>query len=358
MKILVAGGSGFIGSALIHLLIAETEHGVVNLDKLTYAANPLSLAEIEGHPRYVFVHQDICDGDAVARVLAENSPDAVINLAAESHVDRSIDDPAPFLVTNVIGTTVLLTAACAYWRNLGAARRESFRFLQVSTDEVYGDLAAGTKATEDDAYAPGSPYAASKAAADHLALAWHRTYGLPVMLSNCTNNYGPRQFPEKLIPLTILNALAGEPLPIYGDGRQVRDWLHVEDHARALMAVLTKGVPGRKYNVSADAERENIEVVGAICRLLDEAVDEAPHARLITHVTDRPGHDRRYALDAGRIGEELGWRPRESFAGGLAKTVQWYLHNRDWWRPLREGVYGGERLGLDPDGRKSARRPR
>ena len=349
MKVLVTGGSGFIGSALVLHLLADTEHEVVNVDTLTYAANPSSLAAVEEDPAYAFARVDIRDSRGMTRLFAKHRPDAVVNLAAESHVDRSIDGPRNFLETNVTGAYVMLEAARAYCSGLEDSQRGRFRFLQVSTDEVYGDFAAD-KAVEDEAYAPSSPYAASKAAADHFALAWQRTYGLPVILSNCTNNYGPRQFPEKLIPLTILNALAGEPLPVYGDGLQVRDWLFVEDHVRALALLIEKGEPGRKYNIGAECERRNIDIVHTICQLLDEAMSgspHAPHAGLIRHVEDRPGHDRRYALDASRIRDELGWAPCESFESGMAKTVAWYLDNRDWWAPLRERVYGGGRLGLD-----------
>lgn len=351
MKVLVTGGSGFIGSALVLHLLGEAGHQVVNVDALTYAANPRSLAAVEDDPAYAFVHADIRDAAAMAGAFAEHRPDAVVNLAAESHVDRSLDAPGAFLDTNVTGTYVMLEAAREHWQSLDDGGRARFRFLQVSTDEVHGDLPPGIQADESAAYAPSSPYAASKAAGDHLALAWHRSYGLPVMVSNCTNNYGPRQFPEKLIPLIILNALVGEPLPVYGDGRQVRDWLYVTDHASALAAILARGEPGRKYNVSAECERENIAIINTICRLLDDADgDAAPHVGLIRHVADRPGHDRRYALDAGRIRDELGWAPRESLESGLAKTVSWYLEHGDWWRPLREAVYDGARLGLARQG--------
>ncbi len=349
MKILVTGGAGFIGSALIHELLAGPEFSVINLDKMTYAANPATLVDFENEPRYRFEHTDICDAGAVERIFREHCPDAVMNLAAESHVDRSIDAPDAFLRTNVMGTQTLLDVARRYWTELEGEAHAAFRFHQISTDEVFGDLPPGVAATEDSVYAPGSPYAASKAAADHLTLAWHRTYGLPVVLSNCTNNYGPRQFPEKLIPLMILNAFDGKPLPVYGDGAQVRDWLHVEDHARALVTVLTQGRIGGRYNVSAACEKSNMDVVTSICRFADELTPRpggTRHNSLIEHVTDRPGHDRRYALDATLIQKELGWSPQVPFEDGLAATVAWYRDNADWWRPVRDGSYGGERLGL------------
>ena len=349
MKVLVAGGAGFIGSALIHQLLAHPDISVVNLDKLTYAANLKSLAAFDGEPRYRFEQADICDGAAVAKIFADHHPGAVINLAAESHVDRSIDGPDAFVQTNVIGTHVLLESARHYWPALEGDAKRDFRFLQVSTDEVFGDLPAGVQAREDAAYSPGSPYAASKAAADHLVHAWHRTYGLPVLLSNCTNNYGPRQFPEKLIPLMILNAFEGKPLPVYGDGAQVRDWLHVDDHARALVAILTRGQVGERYNVSAACEKANIDIVRSICRLVDQ-IEPLPDGRdrtsLIEYVPDRPGHDRRYALDASRLKAELGWDPTHNFESGLAETIRWYRANSDWWRDLRQSTYAGERLGL------------
>ena len=349
MKVLVTGGTGFIGSALVRHLLLDAGHEVVNLDALTYSANPASLADLADHPGYRFVHADICEPEAVARAFEAHDPDAVVNLAAESHVDRSIDAPAGFLRTNVEGAYVLLEAARRHWRGLDGARRAGFRFHQVSTDEVFGALGPEGRFTEETPYRPSSPYSASKAAADHLALAWQRTYALPVLISNCTNNYGPRQFPEKLMPLVILNALEGRPLPVYGDGGQVRDWLYVEDHARALVAALTRGRAGRTYNIGAECERRNIDVVRAICRLVDEADPDSPHTpreRLITFVADRPGHDRRYAMDPARARAELGWTPEVAFDEGLARTVRWYLDNEAWWRPLRERVYGGERLGL------------
>ncbi|MEZ5839269.1 MAG: dTDP-glucose 4,6-dehydratase [Hyphomicrobiales bacterium] len=344
--ILVTGGAGFIGSALCHALVAAGRTVVV-LDKLTYAANPASLAALAGNPRYAFEHGDIADAARVAGVLARHRPDAIVHLAAESHVDRSIDGAAPFIATNVVGTFTLLEAARDHLAGLADADRGRFRFLHVSTDEVYGSLGPDGTFSETTPYDPSSPYSASKAAADHLALAWHRTYGLPVLVSNCSNNYGPRQFPEKLIPLVILNALEGKPLPVYGDGGNVRDWLHVEDHVEALIAILDSGRPGAKYNVGGGAERTNLEVVRAICAAMDERRPAAaPHERLVTFVADRPGHDRRYAIDASRIAAELGWQPRHGFADGLAATVDWYLANRDWWQPLRDRVYGGARLGL------------
>ena len=347
--ILVTGGAGFIGSAVCRALIATTGSTVVNLDALTYAANLASLAGIADNPRYRFVQADIRDGAAVAAVLAGHRPDAILHLAAESHVDRSIEGPAAFLETNVLGTGVLLEAARAYWSALDGPARAAFRFHHVSTDEVYGSLGPTGLFTEETPYDPRSPYSASKAASDHLVMAWHHTYGLPVVLSNCTNNYGPYQFPEKLIPLMILNALERKPLPVYGTGDNVRDWLHVEDHARALLTVLNRGTVGRKYNIGGNAERTNLEVVEGICDLVDRLRPEPgqPGRRsLITYVQDRPGHDRRYAMDISRIGRELDWRPQESFEAGLAGTVRWYLERRDWWEPIRSGVYRGERLGL------------
>lgn len=351
MKILVTGGAGFIGSALVRHLILDTPHTVVNVDKLTYAGNLESLRPIGDDPRHVFERLDICDASAMARVFAQHQPDAVMHLAAESHVDRSIDGPAAFIQTNVVGTYTLLEAARHYWASLDAPGRDAFRFHHVSTDEVYGDLGeSGGLFTESTPYAPSSPYSASKAGADHLVRAWHRTYGLPVLVSNCSNNYGPYHFPEKLIPLVILNALEGKPLPVYGEGLQVRDWLYVEDHARALLQVVTHGSPGRTYNIGGHNEQRNIDVVRAICTLLEDmapaaARDRPPYATLITHVADRPGHDIRYAIDAGRIERELGWKPQETFQSGLRKTVRWYLDNLDWCRNVQDGVYRRERLG-------------
>ncbi len=349
MKLLITGGAGFIGSAVIRHLIRDSDDQVVNVDKLTYAGNLDSLEECLDHPRHTFVRADIGDGAAMARVFDEFQPDAVMHLAAESHVDRSIDGPAPFIHTNLVGTFVLLEAARHYWSQLDATRQRDFRFHHVSTDEVYGDLENPEELfTERTPYAPSSPYSASKAGSDHLARAWHRTYGLPVVISNCSNNYGPCQFPEKLIPLMILNALEGASLPVYGRGDQVRDWLHVEDHARALRLVLTQGGIGETYNIGGHNEMRNLAVVETICDLLDELAPrpDGSHRRLIRHVEDRPGHDRRYAIDASKIQRELGWTPRHSFTSGIRHTVDWYLANRRWWQRVRDGSYRGERLGL------------
>ena len=348
MKIVVTGGAGFIGSAVCRQLIAETNAYVVNIDALTYAANLRSLDAIAASPRYTFIQADIGDRAAMDAVLTWHAPDAVMHLAAESHVDRSIDRSDAFIRTNVLGTHTLLEAARAYWMRLPAERAGAFRFLNVSTDEVYGSLGAdGGAFTEATAYNPSSPYAASKAGADHLASAWFRTFGLPVVISNGCNTFGPYHFPEKLIPLAILNALEGNALPVYGDGGNVRDWLYVDDHARALRLILARGQPGQSYNVGGRNERTNLAVVAAICDTLDRLVPAgAPRRRLITFVPDRPGHDRRYAVDAGKLERELGWRAQEDFASGLEKTVRWYLDNRAWWEPLRQDVYAGERLGL------------
>ena len=347
MKVIVTGGAGFIGSAVVRLLIGETDAEVVNLDKLTYAGNLASVAPVAESPRYRFVKADICDSGTMRDLFAAEQPDVVMHLAAESHVDRSIDGPAAFIDTNVIGTYTLLEVARAYWSALPAARREAFRFHHISTDEVYGSLGPEGMFTETTPYAPNSPYAASKAAADHLVRAWHHTYDLPVVTTNCSNNYGPYQLPEKLVPLIILNGLEGKPLPVYGTGENVRDWLYVEDHARALWTVVTKGQVGETYNVGGNAERRNIDVVRLICDLLDEWLPgERPRHELITFVADRPGHDARYAMDIGKITSELGWRPGETFESGLRKTVAWYLENRSWWKDIRCGRYAGERLGL------------
>ncbi len=342
---LVTGGAGFIGGNFVHLAVAAG-HKVVNLDKLTYAGNLETLASLKGHPRHAFVHGDIADQGLVSALLNEHRPDAVVNFAAESHVDRSIDGPAAFIQTNVTGTLSLLEATRDHWRGLPVAQAAAFRFLHVSTDEVYGSLGTTGHFTEETAYAPNSPYSASKAASDHLVRAFHHTYGLPTITTNCSNNYGPYQFPEKLIPLVIQKALAGEELPVYGDGLNVRDWLFVEDHCDAIAAVLEKGVPGETYNVGGNSERTNIEVVRAICALLDERVPSTtPRESLIRFVRDRPGHDRRYAIDAGKIRRELGWTPRNDFTSGLAHTVDWYLTNQAWVGRILDGSYRMERLG-------------
>ena len=345
MRVLVTGGAGFIGSAVCRWLIGRGV-AVVNLDKLTYAANPRSLASIAGHAGYAFERADVCDRAALDAVFAKHRPTAVLHLAAESHVDRSIDGAAPFIDSNILGTYQLLEAALDYYRGLAAPAKAEFKLVHVSTDEVYGALGDAGKFHEDAPYRPSSPYAASKAASDHLAHAWYKTYGLPVVVSNCSNNYGPCQFPEKLIPLTILHGLEGKPLPVYGDGSNVRDWLYVDDHARGLLAVLEHGRPGEKYLFGGDGERTNLQVVERICDVLDQLAP-APGKRrpLITFVADRPGHDYRYAIDASLARRELGWRPEQSFDSGIEHTVRWYLENRSWWEPLR-GVYAGERLGL------------
>lgn len=346
MKVLITGGAGFIGSAVIRYLIHNTPHSVVNLDKLTYAGNLDSVASVAHDPRYVFEQADITDRAAVTRIFHAHHPDGVMHLAAESHVDRSIDSPEAFIQTNIVGTYTLLETAREYYRELSATQQAIFRFHHVSTDEVFGSLGTSGCFSETTAYDPRSPYSASKAASDHLVRAWHHTYGLPVILTNCSNNYGPYHFPEKLIPLTILRALAGQSLPVYGAGTHIRDWLYVEDHARALLTVLEHGRVGESYNIGGRAERANIDVVQAICVLLDEFHPHAaPHAALITHVADRPGHDLRYAIDPTKIERELGWRAQESFATGLRKTVQWYLENRGWWERVVDGRYRGERLG-------------
>lgn len=348
--ILVTGGAGFIGSAVCRHLVRDTPHRVVNLDKLTYAANLASLSEIDGDPRYRFVQGDIAHSALVSRILTEENVGIVMHLAAESHVDRSIDGPAAFVETNVVGTFRLLEAARAHWASLPEPARTAFRFHHVSTDEVYGQLELGGGLfTEETPYAPSSPYSASKAASDHFVFAWHHTYGLPVVLSNCSNNYGPYHFPEKLIPLIILNGLEGKRLPVYGRGENVRDWLYVDDHARALVLVATTGAVGRSYNIGGRNERSNLEVVETICDTLDRLrpLDSGrPRRELIDFVTDRPGHDLRYAIDATRIETELGWQARENFDSGLEKTIRWYLDNEAWWRPIRQGKYAGDRLGV------------
>lgn len=350
MRILVTGGAGFIGSALVRHLVGEIGAEVLTVDKLTYAGNLQSLKVIENAPNHRFARLDICDRAGIAAAIESFRPDRIMHLAAESHVDRSITGAGDFVQTNVVGTFALLEAARAYWTRLPEAERAAFRFLHVSTDEVYGSLGAEGLFTEETPYDPSSPYSASKAASDHLAVAWHRTYGLPVVVSNCSNNYGPYHFPEKLIPLVILNALEGKDLPVYGDGSNVRDWLYVEDHAKALHLIASRGRPGVKYNVGGRNERANIDVVRRICATLDRLRPSgAPRERLIRFVTDRPGHDARYAIDATRLETELGWRAGETFETGIERTVAWYLENEWWWGPLRAGVYAGERLGvLDP----------
>ena len=345
---LITGGAGFIGSAVIRHVIRNTDTRVINVDKLTYAGNLESLNGVDRDPRYTFEQVDICDRGELERVFAEHKPDAVMHLAAESHVDRSIDGPAAFIETNIVGTYNLLDVARQYWQSLEGKERENFRFHHVSTDEVYGDLDDPDELfTEQTSYAPSSPYSASKASSDHLVRAWRRTYGLPTVITNCSNNYGPYQFPEKLIPLMILNALEGKPLPVYGEGKQVRDWLYVEDHAEALWLVLNEGQPGQTYNIGGHNEKQNIEVVHTLCALLDELAPSrhSPYIQLIAHVADRPGHDLRYAIDAGKIGRELGWTPRETFETGLRKTVQWYLDNQTWCQRVQDGSYQRERLG-------------
>jgi dTDP-glucose 4,6-dehydratase len=340
--VLVTGGAGFIGSNFVLDWLARSDEPVLNLDALTYAGNTENLQSLAGDGRHVFVHGDICDRALVDRLLATHRPRAIVHFAAESHVDRSIHGPAEFIRTNVEGTFTLLEAARAHWSALAAADREAFRFLHVSTDEVYGSLGKDDPAfRESDAYEPNSPYSASKAASDHLVRAWHHTYGLPVLTTNCSNNYGPFHFPEKLIPLMIVNALAGKPLPVYGDGQQVRDWLYVQDHCSAIREVLARGRLGETYNVGGWNEKPNLEIVHAVCALLDELSPhaEGPYARLIRHVTDRPGHDRRYAIDASKIERELGWRPAETFESGLRKTVRWYLDHADWVERVQTGAY-------------------
>jgi dTDP-glucose 4,6-dehydratase len=357
VKILITGGAGFIGSAVIRHIIANTRDNVVNVDKLTYAGNLESLSQVSSDQRYRFEQVDICDRNEVERVFAEHNPDAVMHLAAESHVDRSIDGPADFIETNIVGSYTLLEVARQYWNATDRSRKESFRFHHISTDEVYGDLEGADELfTENTSYAPSSPYSASKASSDHLVRAWRRTYGLPALITNCSNNYGPYHFPEKLIPLVILNALEGKPLPVYGEGEQIRDWLFVEDHARALCKVVAEGKVGETYNIGGHNEKRNIEVVQSLCDLLEELAPKKPvgvqnYHDLIIFVEDRPGHDLRYAIDATKIKRELGWEPEETFETGLRKTVEWYLTNRDWCARVQDGSYQRERLGAAVENR-------
>ncbi|WP_199265071.1 dTDP-glucose 4,6-dehydratase [Alcaligenes faecalis] len=351
MRILVTGGAGFIGSAVIRHLILDTNHSVLNVDKLTYAGNLESVAPVANNPRYQFAHADICDASQMSHLLTQFCPDVIMHLAAESHVDRSIDGPAAFIHTNIMGTYTLLEAARQYWSALQPEDQARFRFHHISTDEVYGDLDGTDQLfVETTPYAPSSPYSASKASSDHLVRAWHRTYGLPVLITNCSNNYGPYHFPEKLIPHVILNALNGKPLPIYGKGDQIRDWLYVEDHARALVLVATTGKAGETYNIGGHNEKQNLEVVQSICTILEKLAPIKPegvkqYADLITFVTDRPGHDKRYAIDASKIANELGWQPQETFETGLRKTVAWYLENTGWWERVLSGDYRLDRIG-------------
>lgn len=351
MKILVTGGAGFIGSAVVRYIINHTDDTVINVDKLTYAGNLASLESVADSPRYYFEQVDICHRAEIERIFAQYQPDAVMHLAAESHVDRSIDGPAAFIETNIVGTYTLLEVARHYWCGLSAEKKATFRFHHISTDEVYGDLGSSDALfTESTPYAPSSPYSASKASSDHLVRAWLRTYGLPTIVTNCSNNYGPFHFPEKLIPLMILNAISGKKLPVYGNGMQIRDWLFVEDHARALYKVVTEGVVGESYNIGGHNEKTNIEVVRTICALLEELLPNKPagvakYEELITYVADRPGHDLRYAIDATKIERELGWTPQETFESGIRKTVEWYLANEDWWKRVLDGSYNMERLG-------------
>ena len=350
--ILVTGGAGFIGSAVVRHLLSDTDIKVINVDKLTYAGSQLNLGDYAEHPRHHFCEVDICDSHSIAKLLNEYKPDAVMHLAAESHVDRSIDGPAAFIQTNIVGTYTLLESCRHYWSALSGNKQEQFRFHHISTDEVYGDLGENSSAlfTEDTPYDPSSPYSASKASSDHLVRAWHRTYGLPVIVTNCSNNYGPYHFPEKLIPLMILNALEGKSLPIYGDGQQIRDWLYVTDHARALVKVVTEGLVGQTYNIGGHNERTNLQVVHAICELLDELHPDKPktlqsYRELISYVKDRPGHDLRYAIDASKIDRTLNWLPKETFESGLRKTVQWYLNNLQWCQQVQQDNYQRQRLG-------------
>ncbi|MBO2568857.1 dTDP-glucose 4,6-dehydratase [Shewanella algae] len=352
MLFLITGGAGFIGSAVIRNIIQNTEHSVLNIDALTYAGNLDSLSDVADNERYSFEHVNICDSNKLARIFSEYKPDAVMHLAAESHVDRSIDGPSAFIETNIVGTYTLLEAARQYWSMLKGGSKAAFRFHHVSTDEVYGDLElTDALFNEETPYAPSSPYSASKASSDHLVRAWQRTYNFPTIVTNCSNNYGPYHFPEKLIPLMILNALEGRTLPVYGDGMQIRDWLFVEDHARALYKVITEGKVGETYNIGGHNEKANIEVVKTICQLLEELVPNKPqgvkqYQDLIQYVTDRPGHDVRYAIDSSKIERELGWKPEDTFESGIRKTVEWYLNNKEWWSRVLDGSYAGERLGI------------
>ena len=346
MRVLITGGAGFIGSAACRHFVLDLGYEIIVVDKLTYAGNLASLASLASNPKYKFEKIDICDANGIKAVFAKYRPDAVVHLAAESHVDRSISGSDEFVRTNIVGTFTLLEAVREYFDANRRTERGAFRFVHVSTDEVYGSLGETGLFSESTAYDPSSPYSATKAASDHIAKAWYRTYGVPVIVSNCSNNYGPYQFPEKLIPLTVLNALEKQPLPVYGTGSNVRDWLFVEDHVRALGSILANGIPGETYNVGGRNERRNIDVVRQICACLDELLSSSGHDRLIKYVADRPGHDQRYAIDASKLERDLGWRAEETFETGIKKTVRWYLENRDWWKPLRENIYRGERLGL------------
>ncbi|MCP4887656.1 MAG: dTDP-glucose 4,6-dehydratase [Planctomycetaceae bacterium] len=354
-RVLVTGGAGFIGSSLVRLLVDETDAAILNIDNLTYAGNLQSLAGAESNARYQFLQADICDPQNIGAAFEQFQPTVVMHLAAESHVDRSIDGPSAFIETNVVGTYTMLQCALDYWRKLDSDRQDQFRFHHISTDEVFGSLGPDGHFVEPTPSEPRSPYSASTASRDPLVRSWFHTYGLPVLITNCSNNYGPCQFPEKLIPLVLLNAMDRKPLPIYGKGDNIRDWLYVEDHVQALWKVIQKGMPGRTYNIGGNMERTNLEVVQTLCTLLDERRPhpDGPYADLIEFVADRPGHDKRYAIDASRIKDELGWEPAETFESGIGKTIDWYLANESWWRPIREGTYTGQRLGLNSQGSKS-----